>query len=265
MPSTRHLLRGRCNVSRMSTTSRKPESSLAGRNDPLAFALPFDGIRPSYMVYMITLATWVRCLRSQSPPMRKGSHSWVSPGPITAVAIALTYALAALPALAQDRTCARMKALAVSATAGFPNLSGPRVAQDASGTTTAPIQDLVPLIGQCRLLIPAENGYLRAALNCETSLKPQAGPDVVKDTDALVSEFSKCLGASVLKQTASELNEFGSKRMHTWTLNGPEESPWILKFSLLEPGSQGGSVVDPFPGQLVMNLSSTDSIPNSSN
>lgn len=189
--------------------------------------------------------------------MRKSTRLLTSPRPFAAGALAFAFALAAMPAWAQDRTCARLKALALAATMGFPKLSGPVVTQDVSGTTIAPTQDLLPMLGECRLQTPAQADHSRATLTCETPLRQTAGPNVVEDLYAAVVEFGICLGAGVSKQSAGEQNEPGRVRAHTWTLTGPAESPWVLTFSLLEPDTQGASVPDRFPGHLEMRLSST--------
>jgi len=168
------------------------------------------------------------------------------------------------PAFAQDRTCTRMKALTVAAMAGFPNLSGPVVEQGPTGTVITPTQDVVPMVGYCRLHRPSEAGWPSAALSCETPLKENPSPHVAKEAGVLASEFGKCLGVVAQKQQSTGPHEPGSSRIHTWVLKGSPASPWELKLSVVEPDSRGGEAGTASVGRFMMHLTSQARNPSGS-
>lgn len=152
--------------------------------------------------------------------------------------VVLACSAATAPVLAQDRTCSRMKALTVSATTGFTGLSGPEVARDASWTTVEPTQDLVPMMGECRLRTPAQANEAKASLTCATPLKVRTSDDLVKDTGVLATEFGKCLGTSVQREVLPASATSGHR--HLWVLDGPAERPWQLTLALVVPQASSG-------------------------
>lgn len=169
-----------------------------------------------------------------------------------ALALALACAIAATPVFAQDRTCSRMKALTVSATTGFANLSGPEVARNPAWTTIQPTQDLIPMMGECQLRTPAQVDGARATLTCTTPLLLRADSDLVKDLGVLAGEFGKCLGTAVQDEARSTASASGRR----WVLDGPSERPWQLTLSLNAAPASGRGDSKEAPRQLEMVLTS---------
>lgn len=168
------------------------------------------------------------------------------------LALALACAIAATPVFAQDRTCSRIKALTVSATTGFTNLSGPEVARDTASTTIQPTQDLIPMMGECQLRTPLQVDGVRATLTCATPLQLRADSDLVKDLGVLAAEFGKCLGTAVQNEAPSTASASGRR----WILDGPSERPWQLTLSLDAAPASGRVDIKEVPRQLEMVLTS---------